>query len=195
MRLTHSSPFLPRSNSRIERQNKIITNILRCVCANNPRTWDDMLPLVIFNINNTRCRSTGYSPHEIVYGRQLRHLADLSPPPSLTLDEFNANLAYTQQQAMAAINQHNLAMLRDYDATPRTPSRLQPGDVCFWRRPALDNPNANKKLQTVNRGPYRVLHCTPHQATLHDITTDRPLRNPVSISQLVRPALHLANQQ
>jgi len=194
MKLRYSSPFLPRSNGRSERQNRVITNILRCVCQNNPRTWDEMLPIVIFNMNNTRSRATGFSPHEIVYGKNLRQITDMTPPSYTPIHQHAIDVKYAQQQAMAAINQHNLAMLIDHkNVQSPTTSRLKEGDICFWRRPALDDPHNNKKLQSINRGPYKVLKRTPHQVFLHDITTDKPLKNPVSISHIIRPSHYYGN--
>jgi len=189
MKLKYSSPFLPRSNGRSERQNKVITNILRCVCHDNPRNWDDMLPIVIFNMNNTKSRATGFSPHEIIYGKNLRQITDMSPPSYKPLHQLAIDVQYAQKQAMAAINQNNLAMLRNHDhAPPVTTSPLKEGDICFWRRHALDDPHSNKKLQAINRGPYRVIRRTPHQVYLHDIAHNKPLKNPVSISHIIRPS-------
>jgi hypothetical protein len=189
MKLKYSSPFLPRSNGRSERQNKVITNILRCVCHDNPRNWDDMLPIVIFNMNNTKSRATGFSPHEIIYGKNLRQITDMSPPSYKPLHQLAIDVQYAQKQAMAAINQNNLAMLRNHDhASPVTTSPLKEGDICFWRRHALDDPHSNKKLQAINRGPYRVIRRTPHQVYLHDIAHNKPLKNPVSISHIIRPS-------
>ncbi len=188
IKISHSSPFLPRSNGRTERMNKVITNILRCMCERNPRTWDEVLPIITFNINNTKTRATGLSPHQIIYGRNLRQILDPSPPPITTLAQHNTDLVYAQREAMAIINQHNLNMMRDH-IPPTSSSALKAGDICFWRRAALDDPTSNKKLQVINRGPYRVLRCTPHQVYLQDVTTNRPLKNPVSINHIVRPAL------
>jgi len=188
IKITHSSPFLPRSNGRTERMNKIITNILRCMCERNPRTWDEMLPIITFNINNTKTRATGLSPHQIVYGRNLRQLLDPSPIPTTTLAQHNEDLIYAQREAMAIINQHNLQMMRDHTPNQQT-SALKVGDICFWRRAALDDPSSNKKLQIVNRGPYRVTKCTPHQVYLQDVQTNKHLKNPVSITHIVRPTM------
>ena len=188
IKISHSSPFLPRSNGRTERMNKILTNIQRCMCERNPRTWDKILPIITFNINNTKTRATGLSPHQIVYGRNLRQILDPSPTPTTTLAQHNTDLVYAQREAMAIINQHNLNMMRDHIPTPPS-SALKVGDICFWRRAALDDPSSNKKLQVINRGPYRILKYTPHKVYLHDVTTNKSLKNPVSINHIVRPSL------
>lgn len=187
MKITHSSPFLPRSNGRTERMNKIITNILRCMCERNPRIWDEILPIITFNINNTKTRATGLSPHQVIYGKNLRHIMDISPNQSQTLAQHNEQLVHAQREAMAIINQHNLTMMRDY-VPPQKTSTIKIGDICFWRRAALDDPSSNKKLQVVNRGPYRVTKTNNHQVYLHDITLDKPVKNPVSINHIIKPA-------
>ncbi len=186
-KITHSSPFLPRSNGRAERMNKVLTNILRCMCKRNPKTWDDLLPIVTFNINNTKTRATGLSPHQVIYGKNLQQIIDFTPTPNISLAQHNENLVHAQREASAIINQHNLQMMRA-EKTPTKPTTLKVNDICFWRRPALEDPMKNKKLQTIHKGPYKVVKCTPHQVYLFDITLNKPLKNPVSINQVVKPA-------
>ncbi len=186
--LDYSSPFLPTSNSRVERMNKVIVNILKCTCERNPTTWDRILPLVVFNLNNTICRATGFSSHEVLFGRNLRSITDMAPPPDRTLAEHNENLLHAQREALQIIRDHNAKMMRDESPTRRT-STIEIGDICFWRRPALDDPRLNKKLQKSQRGPFRVIRRSPYQVILQEVQSGKILKNPVSIKQIVRPRL------
>ena len=64
-----SSPYRPQSNGLVERNNKTIGNALRSYCIGNQETWDLYLPSIVFSMNNTENRSTGYSPFFLTYGR------------------------------------------------------------------------------------------------------------------------------
>ena len=189
IRLEHSSPFKPTSNSRVERMNKVLVNILTCVCNRNPTNWDTLLPLVVFNINNTICKAHGFSAHEVVYGKNLRSILDMAPPPQQTISEFNSNLIHAQREAIKVIQEFNLKMVRDHSPPRHKVSNIKPGDICFWRRPALENAKLNKKLQRAQKGPYRVIKRNKHQVILEDVISGKQLRNPVSITQIVRPSL------
>ena len=187
--LTYSSPFLPRANARVERVNRTLLSVLRCLCQRNPTTWSQLLPVAVFNINNTVHRTLGFAPHQVIYGRTLRNILEIVPPDQLSLAEHNFNLAHAQKEALHIINEHNLKMLAAYEPPPFKESQIKVGDICYWRRPALDDQTANKKLQIVNRGPFKVIKKTKHQVFLEDVKNNRHLKNPVSITQIVKPTI------
>ena len=52
----------PQTDGQTERVNHIISDILRSVCAETPKRWSSMLPVVEFALNNAVHASTGYTP-------------------------------------------------------------------------------------------------------------------------------------
>ena len=52
----------PQNDGRTERVNRIIGDILRSVCAETPKRWSSMLPVVEFALNNAVHASNGYTP-------------------------------------------------------------------------------------------------------------------------------------
>ena len=52
----------PQTDSQTERVNRVIGDILRSVCAETPKRWSSMLPVVEFALNNAAHASTGYTP-------------------------------------------------------------------------------------------------------------------------------------
>ncbi|KAG3158903.1 hypothetical protein PC128_g21410 [Phytophthora cactorum] len=52
----------PQTDGQTERVNRVVEDILRSLCAEAPRRWSEMLPLVEFALNNTVHASTGFTP-------------------------------------------------------------------------------------------------------------------------------------
>ena len=62
-------------------------NLLRSLVTEQDCQWDQILAQVEFAFNNSVNKSTGKTPFEIVYGRQLRGVAELR---ELKQDEFRS---------------------------------------------------------------------------------------------------------
>ncbi|KAG3010438.1 hypothetical protein PC128_g22523 [Phytophthora cactorum] len=62
IRLDMSTADHPQTDGQTERVNCVVEVILRSVCAEVPRRWSEMLPLVEFALNNAVHASTGFAP-------------------------------------------------------------------------------------------------------------------------------------
>ncbi|KAG2965349.1 hypothetical protein PC119_g25018 [Phytophthora cactorum] len=60
-RLDMSTADHTQTDGQTERVNRIVEDILRSVCAEAPRRWSEMLPLVEFALNNAVHASTGFT--------------------------------------------------------------------------------------------------------------------------------------
>ena len=60
----------PQTDGQTERVNRVIEDILRSVCAETPKRWSSILPVVDFALNNAVHASTGYTP---LYVNGLTH--------------------------------------------------------------------------------------------------------------------------
>ncbi|KAK3865694.1 hypothetical protein Pcinc_028704 [Petrolisthes cinctipes] len=65
------SPYHPRSQAQVERQNQLVDN-LRCMCQNNVDEWPELVPHLQFSHNTSRNATVGQSPHELVFGLPAR---------------------------------------------------------------------------------------------------------------------------
>uniref|UniRef100_A0AAV1V535 Integrase catalytic domain-containing protein n=1 Tax=Peronospora matthiolae TaxID=2874970 RepID=A0AAV1V535_9STRA len=61
-RLDMSIADHPQTEGQTERVNRVINDILRSICADKPRRWSSMLPVVEFALNNAVHASTGFTP-------------------------------------------------------------------------------------------------------------------------------------
>ncbi|GMG17590.1 unnamed protein product [Phytophthora fragariaefolia] len=94
-RLDMSTADHPQTDGQTERVNRAVEDVLRSICAEPPKRWGAMLPLVEFALNNAVHASTCYTPFYV--NDLLRPRAPLSPPlPGSGLsggDEFAERLA------------------------------------------------------------------------------------------------------
>ena len=49
----------PQTDGQTERVNRVVGDILRSICADTPKSWSLMLPIVEFALNNAVRASTG----------------------------------------------------------------------------------------------------------------------------------------
>ena len=76
------TPLWPQANGLVERQNRTLLKALRASLAER-RDWQESLQSFLMAYRATPHPSTGKSPAELIYGRQLRtKLPDVFRPPS-----------------------------------------------------------------------------------------------------------------
>ncbi|KAE9027097.1 hypothetical protein PR003_g12828 [Phytophthora rubi] len=61
-RLDMSTADHPQTDGQTERANRVVEDVLRSICAETPKRWSVMLPLVEFAMNNAVHASTGFTP-------------------------------------------------------------------------------------------------------------------------------------
>jgi len=66
-KLKFSTAFPPQTNGQTEVVNKSLENLLRTLVSEHTGSWDLKLATVEFAYNTAVNRTTGKSPHEIVY--------------------------------------------------------------------------------------------------------------------------------
>lgn len=54
----------------VERFNKTLKQMLQCVLAQDKCDWDLMVPYVLFRVWGIPQASTGFTPFELLFGRQ-----------------------------------------------------------------------------------------------------------------------------
>jgi hypothetical protein len=63
--------YHPQSNDVVERANgKIFTAIKKILLDDKKGKWADQLPEVVWALNTTECRATGFTPFRLLYGSE-----------------------------------------------------------------------------------------------------------------------------
>ena len=67
-----STRYHPQSNGCVERANQTIKLMIEKVCIDKPKDWDIHLPMILFAYRNAKHSSIGFSPFQLMFGRQAK---------------------------------------------------------------------------------------------------------------------------
>ncbi|GFX91059.1 transposon Tf2-9 polyprotein [Trichonephila clavipes] len=74
---TKTTPLHPQSDGMVERFNRTILNNLSLMVSKNQQDWDQKIPLFLLAYRSAVHETTGYSPSQMLFGRDLRLPCDL----------------------------------------------------------------------------------------------------------------------
>jgi len=155
------------------------------------QNWLQMLPPIVFSINNTVNSSLGYSPHEIVFGQRPRFplapdslASDLSTVPANShhyIKSHHKRLQVIRDEITATAEKAKVRML-DRANSKTNPLALSPGDYVYMQS---EPTGKGAKLKPTHTGPYIVMEQTsPHMVRLKDAMSQKHLKHAVHIDRL-----------
>ena len=110
IRKSRTTPYRPSANGQAEIRNRQLMAAVRCYVSKHKKDWDIYVPLVAGAIRSAVNRHTGYTPNELMLGRQINTPSDIAFPDPRSniksLDEHITNLRNSLELA------HNTA--REY---------------------------------------------------------------------------------
>ncbi len=128
--------YHPQADGLVERFNQMLKQMLRRVVAEDKRDWDLMIPYVLFGIREVPQASTGFTPFELLFGRQPRGLLDVAkeaweqqPAAHRSVIEHVKQMRERIDRVMPLVREHlskaQQTQQRHYNrlAQPRIPSR------------------------------------------------------------------------
>ena len=165
--ITHITtvPYRPQGNGILERFHGTLKPLLAKV-ASTKVDWAQFLPLALSAIRAVPCRSTGFSPSKIVFGRNSRNILDI-------VYEGWTNITYSTVDIPTWVEQLNerLGILRDSASLTNTIARqkqnahskhsrstrtYKPGDLVF-----TCIPGCRANLQASWEGPFTIIKRIP----------------------------------
>ena len=72
-----TTPYHPQTDGLVERFSKTLKQMLRKHVTEEGRNWSEMLPFVLFAYREVPQSTTGFSPFELIYGRDVCGLLDV----------------------------------------------------------------------------------------------------------------------
>ena len=159
---TTTPAYNPKSNP-VERSHKDLNMMVKAMCQQNQTDdWQSHLQACVFALNTSRNRSTGMTPHFILYGREARIKTDLifgSLPrqPSKGPSEY-ANQLRDRLQMAYRIVRANLGRAIErtrYQYSETDKDQFKVGDLVWLCTPYVKR-EIGKKLNTLYTGPYRI---------------------------------------
>ena len=157
-------PYRPYSKGPVERFHAMLKRVLLTMCAERPNDWDKYLPALLFAVREIPQESLGFSPFELLYGRNVRgpmHI--LRELWSVEETDEHARLTYqyvidlrerlekTCKLAQDNVRKLDIKQNAFYDKRARS-RKFDVGDKVLLLLPS----ESNKVLLQWN-GPYEVL--------------------------------------
>ncbi|KAL0176575.1 hypothetical protein M9458_028905, partial [Cirrhinus mrigala] len=154
--------YHPQTDGLVERFNQTLKRMLRRVTAEDRKDWDLMLPYVLFGIREVPQASPGFTPFELLFGRQPRGLLDVAkeaweqqPARHRSVVEHVQQMWEKIDRVMPLVREHLVnaqrSQQRHYDRAAQ-PREFQPGD-----RVMVLVPTAACKFLATWQGPYTVV--------------------------------------
>ncbi|GFY06098.1 retrovirus-related Pol polyprotein from transposon 412 [Trichonephila clavipes] len=160
---TKTTPLHPQSDSMVERFNRTILNNLSLMVSKNQQDWDQKVPLFLLAYRSAVHETTGYSPSQMLFGRDLRLPCDLlfgRPPdtpssPEEYVQNLQARFEDVHNLARERINLRTEKMKTRYD-TKATGHQFKEGDKVWFYNPTRRK-GLSPKLQSHWDDPYTIL--------------------------------------
>ena len=167
----------PSSNGLVERANKKILDVLKTLVTPSSTDWDSVLDDVQFAINSIVNKSTGETPHYLLYGYDKRtpySLVDDAVPPRRTYN-YDDYIAYRTRKSYDMYHRTRLALDKafaeykgQYDKKTVVP-QLKVGMKVYVKKGMKDGPMY--KVSESFEGPYRIIELLKyHKIKLVDIS-------------------------
>ena len=157
-------PYRPYSKGPVERFHAMLKRVLLTMCAERPNDWDKYLPALLFAVREIPQESLGFSPFELLYGRNVRGpMQILRELWSVEETDEHARLTYqyvidlrerlekTCKLAQDNVRKLDIKQNAFYDKRARS-RKFDEGDKVLLLLPS----ESNKVLLQWN-GPYEVL--------------------------------------
>lgn len=160
-----SSPYHPESQGALERAHQTLKSMLKRYCFENDNDWDEGLPFLLFAFRECKHESLGFSPFQLLFGREVRGplkitkdyllSEDSSESPKVTVQTYINNLRdklkRVRELAQESFKKSQEVMKHNYDKKAKF-REFQPGDQVL-----VFLPLSGSLLAPKFQGPYQVV--------------------------------------
>lgn len=104
---TRTTPLQPQSDGQVERQHQTILQYLSKFIDEDQKNWDKRISMFLLAYRTSRHETTGITPTELCFGRDLRIPLDLlrGSPPEFCSQENSRDYVYNLKEKLNAIHQ------------------------------------------------------------------------------------------
>lgn len=152
---TFSTAYHPQTNGALERFHAVLRDHIRMYSTKKSHDWDQIVPLAIMCHNTSLNQSTGFTPHELLFGYKPRLLYTLKDSREYTtndyLNDLNERLKISRDIAQRNLNDMKERAKTRYDNNIKNIADFQLGNKVMLRVP---NPN---NLDSKWEGPYEII--------------------------------------
>ena len=161
---TRTTAYHPQSDGLVERFNRTLLNLLSMAARDDTSNWDSYLPVLMFAYRTSVQESTGCTPFQLVFGREVRLPIDVMfglPPhyPPMESNKYAVDLrlrldrAYRQVREYMGLQQRRQKVHYDKLCNGK-PFKI--GDMVWLHCPGVPR-GKSPKLHCYWQGPY-IIH-------------------------------------
>ena len=167
----HSSPYHPQCNGLTENFQRTLKNMIKKFTIENPRDWDLWLDIFLFAYRDSKHKSTGFTPFQLLYGHETRGPLSIirnswinDPDKYVELsdeyvEEIKEKLIEFRKKAEENISDSQRSQEKYYNKNTKLREFKENEEV--W----VLLPNKKNSLILEWQGPYKVLK-KHHQSTI-----------------------------
>ena len=159
----NTTPYHPQANGLVENFNGTLKKMLKCYAQEEPTDWDRHIPYVLFAYRESPHETTGYSPFELLYGRQVRGPLQLMKEnweDDQTIEEESL-VSYIIKTRDRLEKLHELASFKEKEAKRKQKKyfdgKSKVRDLEPGQRVLVLLPTSNSNLLAEWKGPYKVI--------------------------------------
>ncbi|CAB3382250.1 Hypothetical predicted protein [Cloeon dipterum] len=185
MRQIFTAPYHPQGNGMLERTHQQYGNFIHQFCLNGNGDWEDNLPFILMAIRNSPNRTTGLTPHKMMFGTEMQIPWDdnVFPDKATFLPTKNpeeyakqlharikiaqaAGLQLSEENREKYINRGKIPIFNEGDTVYRREMRPGKGkDGTKWRGPykvLKRRSDVSYELELLNPSAREQKKCTVH---------------------------------
>ena len=155
-----TTAYHPESNGTLERSHRTLAEYLRHYINQDQTDWDEWIPYAMHTYNTTPHTATGYTPFELIYGRQAELPTALTkqPKPTYNYDDYaqelRERLRAANRVARENIKEGKAKAKTQYDKRAKE-TKFKVGEKVLLYDETLRR-GRSKKLDAQWTGPYTV---------------------------------------
>ena len=158
----YSTAFHPETDGQTERTNRVLEEVLRHFIDGDHSSWEELLPLAAFAMNNARSSTTGETPFYLNHGSHPHTPITLGLPQPRNLPTLDVVFKDMDSTQVSRIHELIIKSAQDRqktyaDSRFRRPHSFQVGDKVFLSTKNLKFRSGVKKFHPKYIGPFPIL--------------------------------------
>ena len=160
---TRTTPYHPQSDGLVERFNRTLLNMLAATVRGHPWDWENHLRKLCMAYNTSVHPSTGFTPFQLMFGRQARLPMDVvysSPTPEPhSASQYAAQLKETLEQSYQTVREHfqsEAKRQKEIYSKKVHGNQFDQGDLVWLHSPVVPR-GQSRKLHCPWTGPFKVV--------------------------------------
>ena len=161
---THTTAYRPRSNGQVERSNRTLLQMMRCLRDKNISEWDEYIPQIASAMRAMVNRDTGFTPNMLMLGHVVFRPVDIMYGVSQQNKSFDTPPEYVKKLSEIMRRSHHIAretLKSNLRRQKRTYDKklyeymYNSGDLVYLLNCAGEV-GMSRKLRPIYKGPYLI---------------------------------------